>query len=218
MRFTTGLVHDASVRLAHQSRIEWPDRAHFLALAAVAMRHELVDRARAHRALKRDGGWNRVTLDDELIAISEQPDGMLQLSEAIEQLAVVEPRLARVVDCRFFGGMADAEIAQALDITPRTVQRDWLKARMLLRQRALGALVVECARDMPLLEGVSASRFGDLAEAGADVIAIGRHGGTRKQSGEKLDAQFFHVFRFEGDRIVSFHQYADTAQLARLLS
>ena len=131
---TTGLVHEAYLKLVDQSRIAWRDRAHFFALASVAMRHVLVDRARARLAQKREGGFQRITLDSQIIAVPDQPDAMLQLSDAIERLARVEPRLARVVDCRFFGGMNDDEIAEALEVTPRTVQRDWAKARMLLRR------------------------------------------------------------------------------------
>jgi RNA polymerase sigma factor (TIGR02999 family) len=131
---TTGLVHEAYLKLVDQSRIAWRDRAHFFALASVAMRHVLVDRARARQALKREGDRLRITLDSELIAVPDQPEALLQLSDAIERLAKVEPRLARVVDCRFFGGMADDEIAEALEVPPRTVQRDWVKARMLLRR------------------------------------------------------------------------------------
>lgn len=131
---TTGLVHEAYLKLVDQSRIAWRDRSHFFALASVAMRHVLVDRARARLAQKREGGFQRITLDSQVIAVPDQPDAMLQLSDAIERLAQVEPRLARVVDCRFFGGMNDEEIAEALEVTPRTVQRDWAKARMLLRR------------------------------------------------------------------------------------
>jgi len=131
---TTGLVHEAYLKLVDQSRIAWRDRPHFFALASVAMRHVLVDRARARLAQKREGGLHRITLDNELIAAPDQPDAMLQLSDAIERLAQVEPRMARVVDCRFFGGMNDEEIAAALEVTTRTVQRDWVKARMLLRR------------------------------------------------------------------------------------
>jgi RNA polymerase sigma factor (TIGR02999 family) len=98
------------------------------------MRHVLVDRARARLAQKREGSLNRITLDDQVIAAPDQPEAMLQLSEAIDRLAQVEPRLARVVDCRFFGGMSDEDIAEALEVTTRTVQRDWAKARMLLRR------------------------------------------------------------------------------------
>jgi RNA polymerase sigma factor (TIGR02999 family) len=131
---STGLVHEAYLKLVDQSRIAWRDRSHFFALASVAMRHVLVDRARARLAQKREGGLHRITLDSGIIAAPEQPDAMLQLSDAIERLAQVEPRLARVVDCRFFGGMSDEEIAEALEVTTRTVQRDWVKARMLLRR------------------------------------------------------------------------------------
>jgi RNA polymerase sigma factor (TIGR02999 family) len=135
---TTGLVHEAYLKLVDQSRIAWRDRSHFFALASVAMRHVLVDRARARLAQKREGCMHRITLDNELIAAPDQPEAMLQLSDAIERLATMEPRLARVVDCRFFGGMSDDDIAEALEVTPRTVQRDWAKARMLLR-RALSS-------------------------------------------------------------------------------
>ena len=131
---TTGLVHEAYLKLVDQSRIAWRNRSHFFALASVAMRHVLVDRARARLAQKREGGLHRITLDSGLIAAPDQPDAMLQLSDAIERLAQDEPRLARVVDCRFFGGMSDEEIADALQVTTRTVQRDWVKARMLLRR------------------------------------------------------------------------------------
>jgi len=131
---TTGLVHEAYLKLVDQSRIAWRSRAHFFALASVAMRHVLVDRARARMAQKRDGGLHRVPLDSEVISIPDQPDAMLQLSDAIERLAEVEPRMARVVDCRFFGGMSEMEIAEALEVTTRTVHRDWVKARILLRR------------------------------------------------------------------------------------
>jgi RNA polymerase sigma factor (TIGR02999 family) len=131
---TTGLVHEAYIKLVDQSRVEWQDRAHFLALASLAMRHVLVDRAKARAALKRGGTHRRITLDEEHIGVDEQPDALLQLNEAVERLALVEPRLARVVECRFFGGLTEEEIAEALGITIRTVQRDWAKARMLLRR------------------------------------------------------------------------------------
>jgi RNA polymerase sigma factor (TIGR02999 family) len=98
----------------------------------------LVDRARSRMTQKREGAMHRITLDNELIAAPDQPEAMLQLNDAIERLAIIAPRLARVVDCRFFGGMTDDDIAEALEVTPRTVQRDWAKARMLLR-RALSA-------------------------------------------------------------------------------
>jgi RNA polymerase sigma factor (TIGR02999 family) len=135
---TTGLVHEAYLKLLEQQRVTWQDGKHLVALASLVMRHVLVDRARARLAEKRGGHRQRVTLDSELIAAEDQPEAMLQLNDAIERLALVDPRLARVVDCRFFGGLTDDEIAEALGVTRRTVQRDWVKARLLLR-RALSA-------------------------------------------------------------------------------
>jgi len=107
-------------------------------LASVAMRHLLVDRAKARLTQKREGALQRVTLDDEQIAGDDQPEGLLDINDALDRLASVEPRLARVVECRFFGGLTDEETAEALGVTTRTVQRDWTKARMLLR-RALSS-------------------------------------------------------------------------------
>jgi RNA polymerase sigma factor (TIGR02999 family) len=135
---TTGLVHEAYLKLVDHSRVGWSDRAHFFALASVAMRHVLVDRAKARLAQKRDGGLQRVSLDSEQIAGDDQPEVMLDINDAVDRLAAVEPRLARVVECRFFGGLSVEETAEALGVTTRTVQRDWAKARMLLR-RALSA-------------------------------------------------------------------------------
>lgn len=131
---TTGLVHEAYLRIAAQSRPAVRERAHFLALAALAMRHVLVDRARAQASLKRGGTCGCITFEDDKIAIDDQPDALLHLDEALAALATLEPRLARVVECRFFGGLSEQEIAEAFDVTVRTVQRDWAKARMLLRR------------------------------------------------------------------------------------
>ena len=131
---TTGLVHEAYLKLADQSRVSWRDRAHFFAIASVVMRHVLVDRAKARLAQKREGNLRRVTLDDGEIDIYDEPALLLDINDAVERLALVEPRLARVVECRFFGGLNDDETAEAIGVTKRTVQRDWVKARMLLRR------------------------------------------------------------------------------------
>ena len=131
---TTALVHEAYLKLVDQSHADWRDRAHFLAVASLAMRHVLVDRAKARMTLKRGGERRRITLDDAHIAIDDQPDALLQLDEAMTRLAELQPRLARVVECRFFGGLTEEEIAEALGVTVRTVQRDWAKARMLLQR------------------------------------------------------------------------------------
>lgn len=131
---TTGLVHEAYLKLADMSRVSWSDRAHFLALASVAMRHVLVDNAKARLTQKRGGAQRAVTLENVQVAADEQPEVLLEIDDALERLAGVEPRLARVVECRFFGGLSEDETAEALGITTRTVQRDWVKARMLLRR------------------------------------------------------------------------------------
>lgn len=131
---TTALVNEAYLKLVDQSRSEWRDRAHFLAIASVAMRHVLIDRARARVALKRGGEAWRLSVDEEEIGVDDQPRVLLELNESLDLLAQAEPRLARVVECRFFGGLTEEEIAEALGVTVRTVQRDWAKARMLLRR------------------------------------------------------------------------------------
>lgn len=131
---TTGLVHEAYLKIVDQSRAGARDHTHLLALASLAMRHVLVDRAKARGRLKRGGDRGRITFDDDRIAMEDQPEVLLQLDDALTWLAELEPRLARVVECRFFGGLTEEEIAAALDVTVRTVQRDWVKARMLLRR------------------------------------------------------------------------------------
>lgn len=132
---TTGLVHEAYLKVANQSRGQVHDRAHLLALASLAMRHVLVDRAKARGTLKRGGVRGQITLEEDKISVENQPEALLQLDEALAYIAELEPRLARVVECRFFGGLTEEEIAEALGVTVRTVQRDWAKARMLLRRR-----------------------------------------------------------------------------------
>lgn len=128
----TGLVHEAYLKIARQSQLFWRDRAHFMALASLAMRHVLVDRAKARLRHKREGAGRPVTLEEQLIADAHQPEALLQISDALERLAAEEPRLARIVECRFFGGFSEPEIADALGVTVRTVQRDWVKARAFL--------------------------------------------------------------------------------------
>lgn len=131
---TTALVHEAYLKLVDQSDAQWRDRAHFFALASVAMRHVLIDRARARSTNKRGGAQFQITLDDDVLAVEDQTDVLLELDDALTRLAVTSPRLARVVECRFYGGLSEEEIAEALGVTVRTVERDWAKARMLLRE------------------------------------------------------------------------------------
>lgn len=134
---TTALVHEAYLRLATASPKAWRDEAHFRASASVAMRHILVDRARASATQKHGGGFTRVTLDDDAIASADEPDTLLAIDAALDRLAELAPRLARVVELRFYGGLSEGETAIELRITPRTVQRDWAKARMLLERMLL---------------------------------------------------------------------------------
>jgi len=131
---TTALVHEVYLTLVDQSNARWNDRAHFLALAAVVMRHVLADRAKARVATKRGGAQQPITFDEQLIVSDDQPEMLLQINDALDRLAEIGPRLARVVEYRFFGGLTNEEIAEALGTTVRTVERDWAKARMLLRR------------------------------------------------------------------------------------
>ncbi|MFL5557015.1 MAG: ECF-type sigma factor [Gemmatimonadaceae bacterium] len=131
---TTALVHEAYLKLVDHSPAETPDRTHLLALASLAMRHILIDRARELNTVKRGGERKRMTLDEVQLSVDEEPEVLLQLNDALDRLAAFEPRLARVVECRFFGGLTERETADALGLTIRTVQRDWVKARVLLKR------------------------------------------------------------------------------------
>ena len=129
---TTALVNEAYLKIATQSA-RWRDRSHFLSVAAVAMRQILVDRARARVAVKRGGGQRLETLDDDLSRIDDQAELVLEIDAALRRLEVVDSRLSRVVELRFFAGLSEEDTAESLGVTVRTVQRDWAKARALLR-------------------------------------------------------------------------------------
>ena len=129
---TTALVHEAYERLVDQTKVEWQDRTHFCAVAARAMRRILVDYARRRKALKRGGAQQPLPLDENRIAADAQAELLVSLDEALQRLANLNERLSRVVEMRFFGGMSEEETAQALEVSPRTVRRDWVKARAWL--------------------------------------------------------------------------------------
>lgn len=131
---TTALVHEAYLRLMDQTRAAWRDRAHFLSISAVAMRRILVDHARRHRSAKRGGALRRVPIENVELATDERAELLLSLDEALTRLAAFDERQARVVECRFFGGMTEEETAEALGIGLRTAKRDWAKARSWLYQ------------------------------------------------------------------------------------
>ena len=125
----TELVHEAYVKLASGAAEAAADRSHFLAIAARAMRQVLIDEARRRKAAKNGGGWKRATLSGHHWVVDFDVDELLTLNEALDEL---DPRQRQVVECRFFGGMEETEIAEALGITDRTVRRDWVKARAWL--------------------------------------------------------------------------------------
>lgn len=125
----TGLVHEAYVKLAAGGTGDASDRAHFLAIAARAMRQVLVDYARRRMAVKRGGGWERTTLGAGQAAVEFNLEEMLALDRALDEL---EPRQREIVEYRFFAGLEEHEIATVLGISERTVRRDWVKARAWL--------------------------------------------------------------------------------------
>ena len=129
---TTELVHESFLKLRGGSTTDWEGRAHFFGAASRAMRQVLVDFARHRRAEKHGGGVARVSLQDGDVALQIELDEILALDEALERLALVDERLRQIVDLRFFGGFSEREVADLLGVTPRTVERNWLKARLFL--------------------------------------------------------------------------------------
>ena len=128
----TALVHEAYLRLANRNGDTFRDDTHFVCTAAKAMRHVLVDHARARRTEKRGGGWSRVTLSG-LSDEGPMDFDALDISEALEILEGLAPRQARLVELRFFAGMRDEEIAAVLGVSDRTIRTDWRLARAWLR-------------------------------------------------------------------------------------
>lgn len=131
---TTALVHEAWLELARLEHVRWPGRPYVLAAASQAMRRILIDHAVARRAAKRGGGAVAEPLDDAVAMAVARGDDLLALDEALERLAAIDTRAARVVECRFFGGMSVEETAEALGTSPATVKRDWTSARAWLNR------------------------------------------------------------------------------------
>lgn len=131
---TTGLVHESYLKMVDQTRVNWTSRSHFLGVAARAMRQVVIDYARRRGAAKRGGGAIQTTIEEGHIAIEGQADWLLSLDQALTRLEARGPRLARIVECRFFAGLSEDETAEALGISLRTVQRDWMKARAWLQE------------------------------------------------------------------------------------
>jgi RNA polymerase sigma factor (TIGR02999 family) len=128
----TALVHEAYLKLVDQHSVKWQNRVHFYGLAASMMRRVLIDHARAHATEKRGGAALHLSLDDVQVPLEQRAAGLLALDEALERLAQIDERKCKIVEMRFFGGLTDEEIAGALNVTTRTVQRDWKTARLWL--------------------------------------------------------------------------------------
>ena len=127
---TTALLHEAYLKLVDQTGAPWQDRAYFFAVAARAMRCILVDHARRNHAARRGGGaQTRIVLDEVEIAVTERAAEIVALDEALQRLAELDPRQAKVVECRYFAGLTETETAEALGISVRTVAREWVTAK-----------------------------------------------------------------------------------------
>jgi RNA polymerase sigma factor (TIGR02999 family) len=130
----TALVHEAYLRLSDLKEIDWQNSGHFFAIAAQMMRRILIDHARSHRSEKRGGGWHAVELETVSIGSAQPFDHLLALDEALERLSHLDPRQARIVELKFFGGLTEEQVAIALGVSTRTVKRDWRLAKAWLYQ------------------------------------------------------------------------------------
>ena len=129
---TTALVHEAYMKLVEQRSVNWQSRTHFFGIAAQIMRRLLVDHARGHLRDKRGGGQHLVPLDDALVFSPEQSSELVELDGALDRLAAMDPRQARIVELRFFAGLTVEEAAEVLGVSPKTVKRDWSVAKAWL--------------------------------------------------------------------------------------
>jgi RNA polymerase sigma factor (TIGR02999 family) len=131
---TGSLVHEVYMRFAQGGRVRLEDRVHFWRWAAQVMRSVIVDCARRRAAARRGSNPVRTTLDGQLAGLGGGEEEILGLHRALDRIATVDPRMTQVVEMRYFVGLSDREIAEALGVTERTVRRDWLKARLFLRE------------------------------------------------------------------------------------
>ncbi len=135
---TTALIHEAYVRLIDANRVQWQNRAHFFGVAARVMRQILVAMARERGYQKRGGGAGQISLEEGMMIDEGRGEDLVALDEALGALGQFDARKAQVVEMRFFGGLTEEEIAEALDVSPETVRRDWRLARSWLRWRLSG--------------------------------------------------------------------------------
>ena len=136
----TALVNEMYLRLVDAAKVDFRDRAHFLAICVTVMRQIVIDHARTRSREKRGGGWQRIALEDSEIPSSSNDEGLLALDEAINHLAAVDARKARVVELRFFGGMTNGEIAEVAGVSVDTVKRDWTFAKLWLAREIKDSL------------------------------------------------------------------------------
>ena len=130
----TALVHEAYIKLIDQRRVDWQGRTHFFAVAAQAMRRILIDHARRHKRQKRGGARQRITLDDAVAISPQRDEDLIALDEALKNLAKADPRQAKIVELRFFGGLTVEEAAKVLGVSKRTVEGDWTFAKAWLKR------------------------------------------------------------------------------------
>ena len=135
---TTALVNEAYVRLIESARQGWQNRVHFYAVAANLMRQILVDFARSRDRIKRGGGLKQVSLDEALTITADHTAELLNLDEALTKLSKLDERQSQIVELRFFGGLTEAEIAEVLKVSERTIQSDWRLARSWLLRELTG--------------------------------------------------------------------------------
>ena len=134
----TALVNEAYLKLVDQSHANWKGRTHFFAIGAQAMRRILVDHARGKHREKRGGGLHRIALDEEMSVSPRRDEDLVELDEALNKLAKLDPRQARIVELRFFGGLTVAEVADVLGVSKRTVENEWTMVRAWLRRELTG--------------------------------------------------------------------------------
>ncbi len=137
---TTDLVNEAYIKLRKQDEQAFQDKGHFVAMASVAMRRILVDYARRRNSKKRGGEFHRIEWDESRLSVEQSAEQVLAINEALEWLDKLEPRLARIVELRFFGGLTFVEASDATGVPLRTLKRDWKKAKALLFTRLVGPL------------------------------------------------------------------------------
>jgi RNA polymerase sigma-70 factor (ECF subfamily) len=130
----TALVNEAYLKLIDQTRVDWRGKSHFFAVGAQAMRRVLVNHAKSKKRLKRGGQGRRVPLDEPIAVSAERDEDVLALDEALEKLAKLDPRQAKLVELRFFGGLNVEETAEVLGVSKRTVEREWTACRAWLRR------------------------------------------------------------------------------------